>query len=337
VRRISLTTIIFIFFGLTILTAQTEEYGFRHFQTVYKGDTVDILIKSKKGEEQKPKPLFLFCQGSLPCPLIIKYDRDGRQGIYNVFVFNTDSLTNEYHLAIIGKPYVPLIAEEKSLGPNFAYIDHTGKFPEKYTERNLPGYYVSRNSEVIKFLQAQKWVSKNKLVVSGHSEGSTIAARLAFECKKVTHLIYSGGNPLGRIMSLVGQNRRLETDTDSTRFGEQQFDMWKRVIADPANMDDAQGDPNKANYAFSVPPAIKYLEQLKIPVLVCYGTKDWTVPFNDYLRVEMIRLHKNNFTFKAYVGTEHNFFPLKSNGEVNYEIFNWDRVAGDWQTWLLKQ
>lgn len=65
-----------------------EDFGFRHLQTLYKGDTVDILIKSKKGEEQKPKPLFLFFQGSLPQPLI-KYDE---KGLFGVFTFNTDSL-----------------------------------------------------------------------------------------------------------------------------------------------------------------------------------------------------------------------------------------------------
>jgi dienelactone hydrolase len=314
-----------------------EDFGFRHLQTIYKNDTVDILIKSKKGEEEKPKPLFLFCQGSLPVPLIISYDQNGKKGIYNVFVFNTDSLSNDYHLVIIGKPYIPVIGEEKLLGPNLTYIDSTGKFPKKYTQRNLLDYYVNRNIEIIKFLQKQNWVSKNKLVVCGHSEGSTVAAKLAFENKKVTHLIYASGNPFGRIMSIIGQSRQGETDTDSTRFGERQFEMWKNVIADSTNMDDTQGDTNKANYVFSIPPIIKYLDQLKIPVLVCYGTKDWTAPFNDYLRVEIIRQHKKNFTFKAYIGTEHNFFPLKSTGEINYDIFNWDKVALDWQKWLREK
>ena len=50
-------------------------------------DTVDILIKSKKGEELRPKPLLLFCQGSLPIPLLVKYNENGKQGVYNVFVF----------------------------------------------------------------------------------------------------------------------------------------------------------------------------------------------------------------------------------------------------------
>ncbi|MEI9908220.1 MAG: hypothetical protein WDO71_00215 [Bacteroidota bacterium] len=72
-----------------------ENYGFRHLQAAYKGDKVDILVKSKKGEEQKKKPLFLFCQGSLPIPLLITYDDNGKKGIYPVFVFNPDSLSNE--------------------------------------------------------------------------------------------------------------------------------------------------------------------------------------------------------------------------------------------------
>ena len=45
----------------------------------------------------------------------------------------------------------------------------------------------------------KKWVAKSKLVLAGHSEGSTIAAKLATKNNKVTHLIYSGGNPNGRV------------------------------------------------------------------------------------------------------------------------------------------
>jgi pimeloyl-ACP methyl ester carboxylesterase len=96
------------------------------------------------------------------------------------------------------------------------------------------------------------------------------------------------------------------------------------------------GDTYKAVYQFSIPP-ILYLQRLKIPVLVCYGTKDVSSPYNDYCRVEMIRQRKKNFTFKAYIGTEQNYFPLKTNGQTNYDIFNIDKVAEDWHNWLRKQ
>jgi dienelactone hydrolase len=333
------TLILISFLLVTIISygqnERPEDYGIRHLHTVYKGDTVDILIKSRKGEEQKRKPLFLFCQGSLPIPLIIKYDDNGKKGIYPLFVFNPDSLSPEYHLAVISKPCVPLIADQKSLDTDLTYKDSTGKFPGRYIERNRLDYYVDRNIAVIRYLQTQPWISKDKLVVAGHSEGSTIAAKLAFSFPKVTELIYSGGNPLGRIVTIVEQQRAFENDT--TRSGERAFDAWKNIIDDPTNRQASQGDANIATYQFSVPPPMEYLEKLKIPVLITYGTKDYGSPFNDYFRVKMIDQKKTNFTFKAYIGVEHNFFPLKANGETNFDVFNWDKVADDWQLWLKRQ
>ena len=331
--------LIFISFLLFTISSygqnkRAEDYGFRHLKTVYKGDTVDILIKSKKGEELKRKPLLLFCQGSLPIPLIIKYDENGKQGIYHVFVFNPDSLSNEYHLAIIGKPYIPLIVDQKSLNNDMTFTDSTKGFPKKYIERNLLDYYVDRNIEVIKFLQQQNWISKNKLVVAGHSEGSTVAAKLALKFPRVTQLIYASGNPLGRILTIIEQGRVGETDT--TQYAENTLQDFKNIVDSSTNMYTKSGDTYRATYEFSIPP-MQYLQKLKIPVLVCYGTKDIGTPFNDYFRVEMIREKKKNFTFKAYIGLDHNFFPLMPNDETNYDIFNWDKVATDWRQWLMRQ
>ncbi len=306
-----------------------EDFGFRRFQILYKGDKADILIKSKKGEENIAKPLFFYCQGSLPQPLI-KTDNDK---VYGVFSFKPDSLATYYHLAIVSKPGVPVIMDKKDMGDRFSYLDSAGKVTKYYSDRNLLDYYVKRNIQVIKFLQKQKWISTNKLIFAGHSEGSTIVAKMATLYPKVTNLIYSSGNPFGRIMSEIGQSRQEESDTD--RLAENDFELWKSSTENPNDMDFTKGDTYKANVEFSYPP-ITYLEKLKIPVLVSYGTKDWCAPFNDYLRVEAIRKHKSNFSFNAYIGTEHNYFPLKNNGEINYDIFNWDKVAYDWLVWLRK-
>lgn len=310
-------------------TKTPEEFGFRHIVLKYKADNVDVLIKSKKGEENLPKPIFFFCQGSLPKPLIKYHDKD----IFGVFPFNTDSLAQKYHLVIVSKPYTPLIADYKMLSPGYNYIDSTGKFVKGYSERNLLTYYVPRNIAVLKYLEKQKWVTKAQLIVAGHSEGSTIAAKMAADYKKITHLIYSGGNPLGRIMSIIGQSRANETDTDSTRLAEENIKYWQAVVNNKNDMDDSKGDTYKATFEFSNPP-INYLEKLKIPVLITFGTKDWCAPFNDFMQVDFIRQEKKNFTFKAYIGTEHNFFPVTADNKPNYDIFNWDIVANDWLRWI---
>ena len=327
----TLLFIAFLFFYATSAEQEKrpEDFGFRHLQTFYKGDTVDILIKSKKGEELKPKPLFLFFQGSLPQPLI-KYDE---KGMFGVFTFNPDSLAVSFHLVIISKPNIPVVADVKTLGQDYTYTDGSGAFPKGYIKHNYLDYYVDRNIKVIQFLQKHKWVSEKMLVVAGHSEGSTIAAKLASVFPKVTHLIYSGGNPMGRILTTIEQLRAVETD--STKDAEMQFNYWQKVVSDPNNMN-SKGDTYKVTYDFSIPP-IEYLQKLIIPVLISYGTKDAGSPYNDYLRVQTIMQKKTNFTFKAYIGTEHNYFPVKPNGKIDYDTFNWDRVANDWREWLLAQ
>ena len=81
-------------------TKTPQDFGFRHIVYKYKTDNVDVLIKSNKGEEDISKPLFFFCQGSLPLPLIKYHGKD----IFGVFPFNPDSLSIKYHLVIISKP-----------------------------------------------------------------------------------------------------------------------------------------------------------------------------------------------------------------------------------------
>ena len=324
-----IVNIIFLFTTISIFGQDKtpEDFGFRHIVYQYKTDNVDILIKSKKGEEDFKKPILFFCQGSLPRPLII-YDENGP---YGVFTFNPDNLIEKFHLVIVGKPYIPLITEANTLSRNFTYVDNTGKYPKEYSDRNLLSYYTQRNIAIIKYLLKQKWVSSKQLVVAGHSEGSTVAAKMAAECNKITRLIYSGGNPMGRIMSVIGESRARETDT--MKFGEISMEHWKEVVKNKNSMDASQGDTDKATFEFSY-PSIRYLEKLKIPTLVSYGTKDWCAPFNDFLRVEAIRQKRSNFTFNTYIGTEHNYFPLMEDNKPNYDIFNWDIVANDWLKWL---
>jgi hypothetical protein len=121
--------------------------------------------------------------------------------------------------------------------------------------------------------------------------------------------------PCGRILTMIEQERVHESDT--TKNDEKIFSEWKDIVDNPGNMDSSCGDTYKATYQFSIPP-MGYMEKLNIPVLITYGTKDYSCPFNDYF------------------GTEHNFFPLKANGETNFDIFNWDKVADDWRNWLMK-
>ncbi len=253
--------------------------------------------------------MFFFSQGSLPKPLIITEGND----VFGVFPFNTESLLEEYHLAIVGKPGVPLIVERKDLNEQYLFLDTNAKMPLIYIQHNLLDFYVARNISILEWLRKQSWVNKSRLVIAGHSEGSTIVAKMAVQYPKITDLIYAGGNPMGRIMSIIAEERFHETD--SSKLAELSFSYWKEALKHPNNMDASKGDTDSATIGFSYPP-MHYLTQLKIPVLVSYGTKDWATPYIDYLQIETVRKKKSNFQFDAYVGKEHNFFAIRKDGSI---------------------
>ncbi len=309
--------------------AQLDSLGMRHLQFTFNGKPVDVLVASAKGEEMVRKPILFFCQGSMAQPLIKQSD----EGLYGVFPFKTNIFTAQYHLVIAGKPGVPLASHTRDLSQDFVYFDEKGHLPEEYVVNNHPDFYVSRNLFLLKKLQQMSWVSRTQTVVAGHSEGAHVAAAMAGRSRRITHLIYSSGNPHGRIHDIIARGRSREDDTDSTRFGESAFDYWKDVLKNKDSRFTETGDSFYTTYTFSQ-PQLKTITRLKIPVLIVYGTKDTNVSLNDLLRVEVLQEGKDNFTFKPYINCEHNFFPVQSDGTVDYSQFKWNDVARFWQEWI---
>jgi hypothetical protein len=54
------------------------------------------------------------------------------------------------------------------------------------------------------------FISKEKLVVARHSEGVRIVAKLGVEYPKITYVIRSGGDQIGRIKSMINRADKLK-------------------------------------------------------------------------------------------------------------------------------
>lgn len=306
------------------------DFGFRHIPFTFQGLHTDVLLLSKAGDESVAKPLFLFCQGSMPIPLLI---HDGAVK-YPTFPFDTRSLTEHYHLAIIGKPGIPLIADASELQENLAYLDTQSHLPPaQYSDNNYLDFYVVRNLAVLEHLSRERLADTSAVVVAGHSEGARVAFEMTLRSTLITHLIYASGNPCGQIMSRIAQARQRETPADSLRFAEHEFRYYEAVVQDSSNTQILNADSFRSVYSFSR-SSLDEFPRLTIPVFICYGTVDPATPFNDLLRAELIRKEKSNFTFQSYVGLDHNYFGMKETGEVDYDQYNWDHVAADWLAWL---
>jgi len=332
--KIALSIILSSLFCTAVLGQNSvKDYGYNYHKISFKSDTVEFISKSKKGEENLKKPIIIYAQGSGAKPLV---KIDGKK-YFSPFSFDENIFVDEYHLICIGKPEIPILMNRSELSISGELKDSVTKFPPvEYTKRANLTYYTERNNAVLKYLLKQEWVDTNRIVVAGHSEGATIAVKMAVTNKKVTHLIYSGGTPYySRILSIITQDRKIESEKDS--WIKKDFAYWEDANDDPFDVSRDHGNNSyKGTISFSENLNDDF-KRLDIPVLVSYGTKDSACPFNDLLRVEMIQENKRNIEFKDYINRNHNYFGFTKNYKVNYEDFGWDLVGNDWLNWLNKK
>lgn len=319
-----------ILFGTFYLHSEAQpdiqQLGCRHLQFKFKEIQTEVLVFSEKHKENEPRPIFFFCQGSLPIPLILYDD----QGPYGTLPFSPEVLSQKFHIIIVGKPGVPLMQHIHRLQQNFTIPDTLTKEMEVYVKNNHLDFYVERNHFVLKKIATYPWAKTETLVVAGHSEGATVAAKMAMTNKKIDALIFASGNPLGRIMSMIQKSRSVENTNDS--IAHHDFDYLKHLVEVHQHMEDSLSYA-KTDYSFSIPP-MEYMLKRHLPVLVTYGTKDYSTPFNDYFRAYCILNKIQHISFQSYHGLDHNFFRADPNGPSPYQDFNWNKVAGDWSKWI---
>ena len=126
---------VWLFLGLLLALATTgrgqataalrapEDFGYRQLAVPYGRDSVHVLLLSQPGEERLKKLLLLWVQGFLPTPLVL-YDR---QGAFPVFPFHPKAVLKTCHLAIIGKPDIPLVADVEGRNPNRMFREYAGR------------------------------------------------------------------------------------------------------------------------------------------------------------------------------------------------------------------
>lgn len=306
-----------------------EDFGYRHLKLKYLDDPVDALIISKPGEEKTAKPLLLFCQDSLPQP-VVKYNE---KGLYNTLPFDETPFLENFHILIISKPYIPIIANSNKLDNNYIYFKDVEKQlpPKGYTDRNYLEYYAYRNNAILKQLFKERWIKTNQLVVIGYGEGSAVAAKMASLNKKITHLIYSNGNPYGQIASQLVQQNKKQDVANSQK--ENIIEHWKKVVANPTQIQYNGTETYKATYSFSQPQRENLL-QLTIPVLINYSTNDSCVAYQQLFQLEAIQHHKHNISFNSYVCLKNTIFLMEDNNTTNPHQLYWNKIATDWLLWI---
>lgn len=323
-------------FKIGSLTAQTNlkiAEGYTHFQIKLKNDTIDFVIAETNFAVKKP--ILLFCQGSQPVPLFFDFPE---QGIIPVTLnnFDVNEMKKKYHIAVISMPKTPVTVGLDHLNKSYNYVLDTTQeysYSPEFVKADYLDNYVFRANQVLKFLNKQKWVDKNQLVVAGHSQGSHVALGIAKTNKQVTHLGLFGFNPLGRIDQYLRMARK---QVEAGNITWKEADSIQKVrINEYQEIYKSSDAPFAKSWKSFSKSQLNDLKALEIPVYIAYGTSDINSDFCDLLPLYFIEEGKTNYQLKRYPNLEHNFFPLLPNGYPDYQNGYWREVMNTFIHWTI--
>jgi hypothetical protein len=305
---------------------------YTHFQLKFKSDTIDFIVSDTSLSIKKP--IFLFCQGSLPVPLFFDIPK---QGVVPVALNNFDlnGMKNFYHVVVISMPKTPVVLGLSQLNKSYSYITDTTKeysYSNDFVRADFLENYVSRANQVLRFLNNQKWVDNSQLVVAGHSQGSHVALEIAYSNDKVTQLGLFGYNPLGRIDQYIRALRKQAELKELT--WEQADSLQNNVLKDYSDyFEDASDVSFSKSWVSFSKSQLNKLKSLKTPVYIAYGSNDINSDFCDLLPLYFIEQRKRNYKVLRYPNLEHNFFPIDENGQPDYQNGQWRYVMNEFIKW----
>lgn len=310
-----------------------------HFQLAETTDTIDFVVVDTVLTEKKP--IFLFCQGSLPVPLFVKFKDYGLQMIGGgVSNFDLSEIRKHYHFVVISMPKTPLIVAQSQVDRSYAYVPDSTKprqYSKAYIAADYSENYVRRAEKALDFVLKQTWANQDKLVVAGHSQGTKIATKLAVKYPGITHIGLFAPNPFGRIDQFVRQ-ARLDAQTEKKTWEEADAEMENTYdfFRNAHNPDSLKAHPElRAWKSFSQPLYKDWLE-LNLPIYLAYGTEDRVSDLCDLLPLFFIQEGKDHLTLKRYLRYEHNFFEVVE-GKTDYEKANWPEVMHAFVEWTLAE
>lgn len=227
----------------------------------------------------------------------------------------------------ISKPNAPLI---DTIG------DNTTDTGDIIYNRYASSFWKVRSaSKAIDFIVRHYKVDMRKVVVFGYSEGALVAPRLAVYNKKVTHCIGFVGGGLNQLFDDVIKNSISAQKGDiSQQKAQQKIDElyinYEDIYSNPGAVTKFWHGHSYLRWSsYTNTPTIAFYKKLNIPVYIAQGTNDenTSILSTDYIKLEFLRLHKTNLTYKVYPDCDH-FFNNANTGQNDMdkiidEAFKW--------------
>jgi pimeloyl-ACP methyl ester carboxylesterase len=296
---------------------------------------------SANGIERRKPLLFIIsgCRG-LPTMLVVQCEDKSLQ-LGTVPPDLIHGFSDQYHVAFIGKAGTPFCDKVKvnEINPLQNLEDYQPS--DEYIQKCGMEWEVQASSLVLDALCDTLPNTSNKVVVVGFSEGGHLAIKLAAESKQVTHLVSVISGGLNQFYSSI-INQRMDAAMGKITHEEAQaeiddlFATYREIYSDPRSTEKwYYGHPYRRWGSFCGDIPLRHLVKLEIPIFLLNGSADRNTPIlqSDYVKLEFLRLGKDNLTYRVMPGCDHWFHEeVVNDGKEEHVSRRKEalKMIGDW-------
>src|SRR5262249_21910760 len=186
-----------------------------------------------------------------------------------------------------------------------------GASREFLSEHTLPRW-AEANAAAVRAAWTLPGVDTSRTLVAGHSEGGIVAARVAAELPRVTHVASLAGGGPSQLFDLAETRARPQKGDqpgDAARRRQSVYDEWARIQKDPDSITQFWlGHPYRRWSSFLKHSVAEELVRSKARVYIAHGTLDPVIPVaaHDMLAAEL-RARGRDVTEERLEGGDHGF------------------------------
>jgi pimeloyl-ACP methyl ester carboxylesterase len=270
------------------------------------------------------RPLAVFVLGSGCQSLFSKVGDKIAGGLQYVLL---DAANNRVRVLVVEKPGVKFLDMPKQPGSS------EGASQEFLEEHTLPRW-AEAVSAALRAAYTFPDIDSSRTLVLGHSEGGIVAARVAAETPRVTHVASLAGEGPSQLFDLAELARRGDFGSPKAAAIKAVYDGWKQIQKDPQSTNRfLWGHPYRRWSSFLASSTEEELARSKARVYLAHGTDDKqsSVLTLDIVHADLLS-HGRDVTAERLEGADHGFY---SNGEKGYPA-GMKAVLSHVVDWFLK-
>jgi pimeloyl-ACP methyl ester carboxylesterase len=275
----------------------------RYFVRDRLGRTITFYLSTRSGAGPRAKqPVLLFIAGSGCQSLFQRIGERVGGGYQNLMLAHAGA---RVRILVVEKPGVKYLDAPAQPGSAL------GASQQFLSEHTLPRW-AEANIAALRGVWTMPEIDRSLTLVVGHSEGGSVAAKVAAELPEVTHVASLAGGGPTQLFDFVANASRVGPDDkpgDASRRIRDLYAEWTKIQNDPESISQFWlGHPYRRWSSFLKYSVLEGLTHTKARIYLAHGTRDTVIPVASHdMLVSELKVRGHDVTSERLEGADHGF------------------------------